>query len=159
MTPRAGRQHDGMHLEGRVKSSPVLHSLSWRPRKGSPWQDKPRRPLGLCLAPCTSRAPRAGGAAGSTAPGAVPRGVRGHCLPVAEATGQVQDACYPRTGPGLPGPAHPIPEATFPSAQENTRIANTGTGPNQESLGPPGQGSAAGSHARRPARTAENFIS
>lgn len=96
---------------------------------------------------------------GEHSPRAVPRGVGDTALPVAEATGQVQDARCPHTGPSLPWLAHPIPEATFPSAKENTRIANTGTGSTQESLGPSGQGSAAGSHARRPAPTAENFIS
>lgn len=68
MTPQAGREHDGMHLKGRAKSSPVLRSLSWRPRKGSTWQDKPRCPLGQCPAHYTSRAHRAGDASGSTAP-------------------------------------------------------------------------------------------
>lgn len=68
MTPKIGREHDGRHLDGRVKSSPVLDSLSWRPHKGSTWQDKARRPLGLCPAHCTSRAHRAGDVSGSTAP-------------------------------------------------------------------------------------------
>ena len=56
----------------------------------------------------------------------------------------------PLRGPGGSLLVHLVPDTTFPSAKENTKIAKRATGSNWETLGPPGQGPAAGSQGYRP---------